>query len=93
LANLARGRTRLVGGGPDVGNRCEQGVLPAVAGLPPVDLLEQVRLGSSVQRRHRRDSEPELALVPATERALGQATPTEVDLFGGLAAASGGGKR
>jgi hypothetical protein len=47
-------------------------MLPEIVGLPPDDLAGQVWLGSSVQRRHRQDSEPEFVLVSATERALGQ---------------------
>src|SRR5262249_42332052 len=72
LAYLAHGHTRPVGDDAYIGDRYEQGVLPEVVGLPPDDLLERVRLGSSVSRRHRQDSELELALVWASERALGQ---------------------
>ena len=38
LACLADGHVRPAGGGADVGDRREQGVLPEVVGLPPGDL-------------------------------------------------------
>ena len=72
VAGCGYGHTRPVGGGADIGNRCEHGVLPEVVGLPLDGLVEQVRLGSLEQRRHRQDSEPEFVLVSATERAVGQ---------------------
>jgi len=51
LAHLVHRHTRAVGGDADVGNGCEQGVLPKVVSLPPGDLVEQVRLGAPAQRR------------------------------------------
>jgi hypothetical protein len=60
------------GGGADVGDGCEQGVLPEVVGLPPGNLVEQVRLGSAAQRRRAQDGELELAILPAAEGALRQ---------------------
>jgi hypothetical protein len=50
LACLAYWGAGPVGGGADVGDGCEQGVLPEVVDLPPGDLFEQVRVGSAAQR-------------------------------------------
>jgi hypothetical protein len=72
LAYLAHRNARPVGDGTYNGNRCEQCVLPEIVSLPPDDLIEQVGLGSPAQCRHRQDSEPQLVLLPATQRALGQ---------------------
>jgi hypothetical protein len=55
LACLAYGGACVAGGGADVGDRCVEGVLPEVIGLPPGDLIEQVRLGSPVERRRGQD--------------------------------------
>ncbi len=33
----------------DLGNRCEQGVLPEVGGLPPGDPIKQVRFGPVIE--------------------------------------------
>src|SRR6516162_6157678 len=50
LACLAHWDASPVGGRADIGDCCEQGVLPKVAGLPPGDLIEQVRVGPAWQR-------------------------------------------
>src|SRR5262249_20643492 len=60
LACLADGHACLAGGGADVSDRREQGVLPEVIGLPPGDLIQQVRLGSAVERRSCQDGVLEL---------------------------------
>jgi hypothetical protein len=57
---------------PDTYDRCEQGVLPEVVGLPPCDLVEQAGLDSDAQCRRCQHSELELAVFPAGERAPGQ---------------------
>ena len=49
LACLAHRDARPAGGGADVGDRREQGVLPEVVGLPPGDLIEQVRFGPAME--------------------------------------------
>jgi len=51
LACLAHRHARPAGGGADVGNRREQGVLPEGVGLPPGDLIKQVRLGPAMDGR------------------------------------------
>ena len=43
------GNTGPVGGGADVGDGCEQRVLPEVAGLPADDLVEQAGFGPAVK--------------------------------------------
>jgi hypothetical protein len=48
LACLAHRHARPDGGGADIGDRREQGVLPEVVGLPPGDLIKQVRFGPAV---------------------------------------------
>jgi len=60
------------GGGAEVGDRGEQGVLPEIVSLPPGDLIQQVRFGSGAQRRGCQHGELKLLLLPAAERALGQ---------------------
>ncbi len=47
-------------GGADISDRCVQGVLPEVIGLPPGDLVKQVRLCSAAQRRSCQDRELKL---------------------------------
>ena len=49
LACLAHRDARPAGGGADVGDRREQGVLPEVVGLPPGDLIKQVRFGPAME--------------------------------------------
>src|SRR5437773_5273277 len=51
LACLAHRHARPAGGRADIGDRREQGVLPEVVGLPPGDLIKQVRLCPAAQRR------------------------------------------
>jgi hypothetical protein len=63
---------RPVGGDADVGDRWERRVLRAVVGLPRSDLVEQVRLGSPRECCHYQYRELQLALVPTTQRVLGQ---------------------
>ena len=71
-AYLRHRYARPVSGGTDIGDRCEQGVLPEVVGLPPCDLLQQVGLDSAAECRCCQHSEPELAVLPAAESALRQ---------------------
>ena len=61
-----------VGGGADVGDRCEQGVLPEVVGLPPGDLVEQVRFSPAAQRGRYEDCVLEFLVLPAAEGAFRQ---------------------
>ncbi len=72
LACVAHGRTGPVGGSTDVGDRCEQGKLPEVVGLPPGDLVQEIGLGSAAQRGGGQDGELELVVLPSAECALGQ---------------------
>jgi hypothetical protein len=72
LACLSEGHAGLAGGGPDVGDRREQRVLPEVVGLPPGDLVQQVRLGPAVQGRRSQDGELQFLVLPSAEAALGQ---------------------
>src|SRR5215467_11881791 len=72
LAHLAYWDADSVGGGADVGDRCEQGVLPEVVRLPPGDLIEQVRVGPAAQRCRYKDRVLVLLVLPAAECALGQ---------------------
>ena len=51
LAGLRHRQVGAAGGGADVQDRGEERVLPEVVGLPPSDLLKQVRLGAAVQGR------------------------------------------
>jgi hypothetical protein len=69
---LAHWHARPTGGGADVGDRREQGVLPEVIGLPPGDLIQQVRFGPAVEGRCCQHGVLELAVVPAAEGALRQ---------------------
>ena len=46
---LAHRHARPAGGGADAGDRREQGVLSEVVGLPPGDLIEQVRFGPAME--------------------------------------------
>jgi len=75
LACLAYRHARPAGGGADAGDRREQGVLPEVVGLPPGDLLEQVRLGPAMEGRCGQHCVLELCVLPAAEGALGQEPP------------------
>jgi hypothetical protein len=59
-------------GRTDIGDRCEQGVLPEVVGLPPCDLIEQVRVGPAAQCCRYEDRVLELLVLPVTECAIGQ---------------------
>ena len=77
LACLAYWSAGPVGGGADVGDGCEQGVLPEVVGLPPGDLFEQVRVGSAAQRYRYEDRVLELCVLPAAECAFGQEPLTD----------------
>ena len=72
LACLAHRDTRPAGGRADVGDRREQGILPQVAGLPPGDLLKQVRFSPAVKGCCGQHRVLELLVLPAAERALGQ---------------------
>jgi hypothetical protein len=49
FACLADRFARPAGGGADVGDRRRQGVLPGVVGLPPGDLIKQVRFGPAME--------------------------------------------
>jgi hypothetical protein len=48
------------------------GVLPEIIGLPPGDLIKQVRFGPAMQGRCGQHRVLELLILPAAERALGQ---------------------
>jgi hypothetical protein len=72
LASLPHRGARPAGGDADVGDRCAQGVLPEVVGLPPGDLLEQVRFGPAVEGCCGQDCVLELLVLPAVECVLGQ---------------------
>jgi integrase len=60
------------GGGADAGDGREQRVLPEVVGLPPGDLIRQVRFGPAMQGRCGQHRVLELRVLPAAEGALGQ---------------------
>jgi hypothetical protein len=49
LSCLAHRDARPAGGGADAGDRREQRVLPQVVGLPPGDLIQQVRFGPAME--------------------------------------------
>jgi hypothetical protein len=53
-------------------DRREQGVLPEVVGLPPGDLIEQVRLGPAVEGCRGQHCVLELLVLPAMESVIGQ---------------------
>src|SRR6266436_6559135 len=72
LACVAHGRTGPVGGSTDVRDRCEQGKLSEVVGLPPGDLVQEIGLGSAAQRGGGQDGELELVVLPSAECAFGQ---------------------
>src|SRR5690348_16706465 len=72
LACLAHGDACPAGGRTQIGGGCEQGVLPEVVGLPPGDLIKQVRVGAAVQRGRDQDRVLELLVLPAAEGAFGQ---------------------
>ena len=72
LACLAHWDARPAGGGADVGDRREQGVLPEVVGLSPGDLIQQVRFGPSLEGCRGQHCVLELGAFPAAEGALGQ---------------------
>jgi hypothetical protein len=63
---------RPAGGGADVGDRCVEGVLPEVVGLPPGRLIEQVRHGPATHRCRGEHCVLELLVLPAAEGAFGQ---------------------
>src|SRR5712692_594056 len=70
MACLADRHAGPVGGGADIGDRCEQGVLPEVVGLPPGDLVQHVGLGPAMGGRRGKDGELELSVLPSAEAAL-----------------------
>jgi hypothetical protein len=72
LACLAHRDARLAGGGADVGDRREQGVLPEVVGLPLGDLVKQVRFGAAMKGCCGQHRVLQLGVFPAAEGALGQ---------------------
>ena len=78
LAYLTHRHARPASGGANIGDRRIQGVLPEVIGLPPGDLIQQVRLYSTPQRRSCQDSELEFLILPTTEGALRQAASRRV---------------
>jgi hypothetical protein len=61
---------RPAGGGTDVGDCCEQGVLPEVVRVPPGNLGDQIRLGSAAERGRGQHSELKLVVPPSAECAL-----------------------
>jgi hypothetical protein len=69
LACLANRDARPAGGRADVGDRREHGVLPEVVGLPPGDLIKQVRFGSPVDSGRGKHCVLELC-VPAAARRV-----------------------
>ena len=83
LACLAHRCARPAGGGADVGDRGEQGVLAQVVGLPPGDLLKQVRFGAAMDGRCSQHCVLELVVFPAAEGALGQEPVASVQGKGG----------
>jgi hypothetical protein len=72
LACLAHRHACPAGGGADVGYRREQGVLPEVVGLPPGDLIKQIRIGPAVEGCCGQHCVLELLVLPTAEGGLGQ---------------------
>src|SRR5262245_51714082 len=72
LACLAYGQPSPAGGSAGIGDRGVEGVLPKVIGLPPGDLIQQVRLGSAMQCCCGEDGVLELLVLPTAERRFGQ---------------------
>ena len=72
LACLAYWHARPAGGGADVGDCREHGVLPEVVRLPPGDLIKQVRVGPAMKSCRGQHCILELVVLPAAEGALGQ---------------------
>jgi hypothetical protein len=72
LACLAHRDACPAGGGADVGDCREQGMLPQVGGLPPGDLVDQVRFGPALQGWCGQHCVLELGVLPTAEGALGQ---------------------
>src|SRR6516225_5675238 len=64
LACLAYRHAHPAGGGADVGDGREQGVLPEVVGLPPADLIKQVRVGPAMEGCCRQHCVLELLVLP-----------------------------
>jgi len=62
---------RTAGGGADVGDRGIHGVLPEVVGLPPRDLIEEVRLGSAADGCCSQDCVLDDVIVPDDIPGLG----------------------
>ena len=71
-ACLGHRHTRPAGGGADVGNGCEQRVLPEIVGLPPDNFLKQVGFGPAMQGCRGLHGLLELLVLPAAECALRQ---------------------
>lgn len=67
-----QGNTRPVGGGTDVGDGCEQRVLPEVVGLSPDNFVEQVGLGPAMQGCRDQHGLLELLVLPAAEGGFRQ---------------------
>src|SRR5579863_5783332 len=72
LTCLADRHADPAGGGPKIGDGCVEGVFPEVVGLPPGNLIEQVRLGPAVQCCRGQDGVLELLVLPAAEPAFRQ---------------------
>ena len=72
LARLAHRHAHPAGRGADVGDGREQRVLPEVVGLPPGDLIQQVRFGHAMQGCRGQHRVLELRVLPTAEGALGQ---------------------
>src|SRR5437868_11732917 len=72
LACLAYRHARPAGGGADVGDGREQGVLPEIVALPPGNLIQQVRVGPAMKSCRGQHCILELLVLPAAEGALGQ---------------------
>jgi hypothetical protein len=67
LACLAHRHARPAGRGADVGDRREQRVLPEVIGLPPGNLLQQVRFGPALEGGRGQYRVLELRVLPAAK--------------------------
>ena len=72
LACLGHGHTGPVGGGADVGDGCEQRVVPEVVGLPSDNLLQQVGFGPAMKGCRGQHGVLELVVLPTPEGGFRQ---------------------
>src|SRR3984893_19272626 len=70
LACLTHRHARPARGGADEADRREQAVLPEVIGLPPGDLIQQIRFGPAMEGRRGQHRVLEFLVLPAAECAL-----------------------